>query len=78
MASTDILLHPAEGSVGQVSRAKLAAFVPITIALAGVLFILAGGVSSGPSSVAASVEVDPVITGSVWVADPAAIRTLDD
>lgn len=78
MTSTDILLHSVDRHAVSVSRTKLAAFVPITIAIAGVLFIIAGGISASPVKIAETQGIDPIITGAVLTTDPAAIRMLDD
>jgi hypothetical protein len=69
MTSTDILLP--EAAVARVSRTKLAAFLPITLAVAGVAFVLLGGVNArSPSTeLAASAGVDPVVTGSIMTPD---------
>jgi hypothetical protein len=68
MTSTDILLP--EASAG-ISRTKLAALLPITVALAGVAFILLGGISARGTSaeVAARADIDPIITGSIMSPD---------
>jgi heptaprenylglyceryl phosphate synthase len=62
----DILLPRAAWSA-QNGRARIAAFVPITLALAGVAAILLGGLSvRGPETAVASVTgVDPIVTGSI-------------
>lgn len=65
MTSHDIILPPAAGATG-IPRSKLAAFVPITLALFGIGAILFGGISARNESAVASVSViDPVNTGSV-------------
>lgn len=62
---SDILLPRAAWGEG-IGRTKLAAFVPITIALIGVAAILAGGITVRTvDSAATVVEVDPVTTGSI-------------
>lgn len=68
MTSTDILLHDA---AARVSRTKLAAVLPITVALVGVAFILLGGVNARSSSaeVAATSGIDPIVTGSIMSPD---------
>jgi hypothetical protein len=68
MTSTDILLP--EASAG-VSRTKLAAILPITVAAVGVAFILLGGVNARGTSaeVAARADIDPIITGSIMSPD---------
>jgi hypothetical protein len=69
MTSHDIILPPAAGATG-ISRSKLAAFVPITLALFGIGAILFGGISARNESTIASVSViDPVTTGSVQSPD---------
>jgi len=79
MASTDVLLHHIESKSGSVSRTRLVAFVPITLAVAGVIAILAGGVNATPATVTAkSLEIDPITTGSIGVPDRDVIRMLDD
>ena len=65
MTSHDIILPPAAGATG-ISRSKVAAFVPITLALFGIGAILFGGISARNDGVVASVSViDPVTTGSI-------------
>ena len=68
MTSTDILLPDA---AARVSRTKLAAVLPISVALVGVAFILLGGVNARSSSteVAATSGVDPIVTGSIMTPD---------
>ncbi len=66
MASHDIILPP--GTIaGGISRSKLAAFVPITLALIGVGAVMLGGVSARHSDgeVAALRQIDPMTTGSI-------------
>ena len=46
-------------------RVKLAACVPIVVALLGVGVVLLGGISAGPTSVAEIETVDPIATGSI-------------
>jgi hypothetical protein len=69
MSSTDILLP--ESAASDISRTKLAPFLPIALALAGVAFILVGGVSvrGSSSEVAATAGIDPIITGSIMSPD---------
>jgi hypothetical protein len=65
MTSHDIILPPAAGAMG-ISRSKLAAFVPITLALFGIGAILFGGISARNDGAVVSVSViDPVTTGSI-------------
>ena len=69
MTSHDIILPPAAGATA-ISRSKLAAFVPITLALFGVAAILFGGISARNDGAVASISViDPVTTGSVQSPD---------
>lgn len=80
MASTDILHHDAGAPAS--GRARLAAFLPVTLAACGLAVLLAGGIHSDRASdmVAAANAVDPVITGSI-AATPdreRALRHLDD
>ncbi len=66
MARTDILLRLEIEPVAELpKRGRLAAFVPITIAVLGVAAILLGGISARDHIVAADQAIDPVITGSV-------------
>jgi hypothetical protein len=68
MTSHDIILPP--GTVASsISRSKLAAFVPITLALVGVVAVLAGGINARHDNEVALRSVDPVITGSIMPAD---------
>jgi len=46
-------------------RMKLAAFVPLTIAMLGVAAILFGGISARHQDTAAAPVVDPIATGSI-------------
>ncbi len=65
MARNDILI-PLEIEPAELpKRGKLAAFVPITIAVLGVAAVLLGGISARDHQVAARQAVDPVITGSI-------------
>jgi hypothetical protein len=45
--------------------AKLAAFLPITVALAGVIAVLIGGVSARPDATAEIPAIDSIATGSI-------------
>lgn len=77
MTSHDIILPPAAGATG-ISRSKIAAFVPITLALFGVAAILFGGITARNDSAVASISViDPVTTGSVIAPSAHAIEMLD-
>ncbi|HVY19395.1 MAG TPA: hypothetical protein VHA70_04850 [Bauldia sp.] len=68
MASHDIILPP--GTVASsVSRSKLAAFVPLTLALIGVAAVLVGGVSARHDNEVAARAIDPVTTGSILSPD---------
>jgi len=69
MSSTDVFMSLAAAST--LGRAKLAPFLPMAVALAGVAFILVGGINSpAPSGeTAATASVDPIVTGSVMAAD---------
>ena len=69
MSSTDILLP--EATATRLSRTKLAAVLPLSLALAGVAFILLGGVNARGSSaeVAATAGLDPTVTGSIMSPD---------
>jgi hypothetical protein len=65
MASHDIILPPgmAQSATG---RSKLAAFVPLTLALIGVAAVLLGGVSARhDESVAQLRQTDPMTTGAI-------------
>ena len=69
MTSHDIILPPVAGATG-IPHSRLAAFVPITLALFGIGAILFGGISARNDSAVASVSViDPVTTGSVQSPD---------
>jgi hypothetical protein len=69
MTSHDIILPPAAVD-GDIAQSKVAAFVPITLAVLGVVAILLGGVSARQESAAVSVQpVDPVTTGSILSPD---------
>jgi hypothetical protein len=68
MASHDIILPP--GSVApSISKSKLAAFVPITLALIGVGLVLTGGINVRHGNDVALRAVDPVTTGSIMTAE---------
>ena len=69
MTSIDILLP--EAAAARVSRTKLAAVYPMVLALAGVAFILVGGVNARGSSdeVAVTAGTDPILTGSIMTPD---------
>jgi hypothetical protein len=49
---------------------RLAAFVPITLALIGIGAILAGGISAKHHELAGRQTVDPIETGSIAPASP--------
>ena len=63
----DAILPPSGALDTQSPRLKPAAFVPIAVAVAGVLAILVGGISArdvaGPTDKAG--QIDPVVTGSI-------------
>jgi hypothetical protein len=67
MASHDILLPPAAAAASGISRSKLAAFVPIALALFGVGAVLLGGISARTSeaNTAALSQIDPMTTGAI-------------
>jgi hypothetical protein len=68
MSAREIILPPA--ATASISRTRIAALVPLTLALAGVAAILLGSGSRGITTVAASATaVDPVITGSIVSVD---------
>ena len=69
MSSIDILLP--EAAAARVNRTRLAALVPMALALAGVALILLGGVNARTSSaeVAATSGIDPIVTGSIMTPD---------
>lgn len=47
------------------AMARIAAFVPITIALIGIGVVLLGGISATTATVAERAMVDPIATGSI-------------
>jgi len=62
----DILVSRASPATGpRPLRSRIAAFVPITVALLGVAVILLGGLPASKSSLAVSDAVDPIATGSI-------------
>ena len=63
---SDILL-PRAAWGATITRSRLAAFVPISVALIGVAVILFGGASAriGDTVATSITEVDPVTTGSI-------------
>jgi hypothetical protein len=66
MARNDILIPLEIEPVAHVPpRGRLAAFVPIAVAVVGVIAVLIGGVSARNADLAARQAVDPVMTGSV-------------
>jgi len=69
MSSIDILLP--EAPAARINRTRLAAALPMTLALAGVAFILLGGVNARQPSaeVAATTGIDPIVTGSIMTPD---------
>jgi hypothetical protein len=68
MASHEIILPPGT-AVSSISKSKLAAFVPITLAVLGVGFVLAGGINARHENEVALRAVDPVTTGSILSGD---------
>lgn len=68
----DILLPEIAGSSSRPARSKIAAFVPIAIALFGVTAILFGGLSARDTRTSElRTAVDPVVTGSIAADDNA-------
>jgi hypothetical protein len=66
MARNDILIPLEIEPIAHVPpRSRLAAFVPIAVAIVGVAAVLIGGVSARHGDMAARQGVDPVVTGSV-------------
>ena len=66
MSSDDILFSvDAKRVSARPTRAQVAAFVPITIAMIGVGIVLFGGVSARSSVTASVSPFDPVATGSI-------------
>ena len=66
MAQSDILAGPAAPGDTEVPfRARIAAFVPLTIALIGIGAILFGGISARHDTRAAAPVVDTIATGSI-------------
>jgi len=66
MAQRDDVLVPAPApEVETTLRMKLAAFVPLTLALLGVAAILLGGISARHEETAAVPAVDTMATGSI-------------
>jgi len=62
---SDILLPRAAWGEG-IGRTRMAAFVPITVALIGIAAILSGGITVRGTQATAEVNaIDPVTTGSV-------------
>ena len=63
----DAILPPTGALDTQSPRLRPAAFLPIAVAVAGVLAILAGGISArdaaGPTDKGS--QIDPVVTGSI-------------
>lgn len=66
MARTDILIPLEIEPITETQpRSRMAAFVPIAVAMVGVLAVLIGGVSARNADVAARQAVDSITTGSV-------------
>jgi len=62
----DILVDKAiQGEAGRPLRTKLAAFVPITVAVLGIGAILLGGVSARHNTTATGPAIDSINTGSI-------------
>lgn len=62
----DVLLGPAAPALAEPPlRVRVAAFVPLTIALLGIGAILVGGVSARHDTRAAAPVVDTIATGSI-------------
>lgn len=66
MSSHDIILPPGAFARG-INRSRLAAFVPIAIAVLGVGAILLGGISArtGDGATASLRQIDPMTTGAI-------------
>ncbi|MBN9021407.1 MAG: hypothetical protein J0H08_04800 [Rhizobiales bacterium] len=66
MAQRDDVLVPAPApEVETTLRMKLAAFVPLTIAMLGIAGVLLGGISARHDDTAALPAVDTISTGSI-------------
>jgi hypothetical protein len=63
----DAILPPTGTLDTQSARLKPAAFLPIAVAVAGVLAILVGGISAHDAAgpIDKSNQIDPVVTGSI-------------
>jgi len=63
----DILAGPAEPApeFDLPLGARLAAFLPITVAIAGVIAVLVGGITARPDATAAVPGIDMTATGSI-------------
>ena len=63
----DILIEPASPAldIDLPLGAKLAAFLPITVAIAGVIAVLVGGISARHDVTAEIPAIDSIATGSV-------------
>ena len=63
----DAILPPTGALDTQSPRLNPAAFVPITLAVAGVLAILIGGISARDTAcpIDKGSQIDPVVTGSI-------------
>jgi hypothetical protein len=64
MSAQDVILPPAATATG-ISRSRIAAFVPLALALVGVAVVLLGGVSARSTDTASVTNVDPITTGSI-------------
>jgi hypothetical protein len=63
----DILIEPASPAMDTdlPLGAKLAAFLPITVAIIGVIAVLVGGISAGNEATAVVPALDSIATGSI-------------
>lgn len=63
----DAILPPSGGLDTRAPRVNPAAFVPIAVAVLGVLMILAGGISARDASgpIDRATQIDSVVTGSI-------------
>lgn len=65
-ALPDDILLPSDATRQGSSAIRFAAFVPISVAVAGVVAVLLGGIAARePIDLAGQTDVDPVITGSI-------------
>ncbi len=63
----DILIEPVSPAMDTdlPLGAKLAAFLPITVAIVGVIAVLVGGISAGNEATAVVPALDSIATGSI-------------